>query len=360
MIRSRPSRIAPVERSLKILMAVVAPQLLSLVSAWSPSTYGSHVQIQVQHQQDQHHSYRNSYVTPYNTRKSLKAITRSKEVNLHNRIPKHYLHSKGVTLRLGNKNDDTTLASSAEAATTLEPEKILLPILGIVGAVAVGICIRFGYTLEDIITTVETFIQNPQDTISTSLESIKEMGPIGAVYFGLFYLIAETLAVPATPLALSAGYLFGFLQGFTIVLMAATAAACIGFFVGKTYLRTYVEEILKENPKFAKIDRAVGEKGFKLLVLVRLSPIFPFSISNYVYGASSIDFVSYFWGTLLGFIPSTLAYVYTGMVGKEVMFGEGSQPWYIYVAGFGVLLTLLKLVTDVATGIIDAIDDEEK
>jgi uncharacterized membrane protein YdjX (TVP38/TMEM64 family) len=104
----------------------------------------------------------------------------------------------------------------------------------------------------------------------------------------------------------------------------------------------------------------VGERGFKLLVLIRLSPIFPFSISNYIYGASSIDFPSYFWGTLLGFTPSTFAYVYTGMVGKEVMLGEDGQPWYVYLAGFSVLVTLLKLVTDVATGIIEAIEDENE
>ena len=207
---------------------------------------------------------------------------------------------------------------------------------------------------------ITSAVSHPQETIRLFIETLKEMGPIGIVYFGMFYLIAETLAVPATPLALSAGYLFGFGQGFTVVLAAATAAACIGFVVGKTFLRSYVETILQQNPKFAKIDRAVGQKGFKLLVLVRLSPIFPFSISNYIYGASSIDFVSYFWGTLLGFTPSTLAYVYTGMVGKEVMFGTADgQPWYVYAAGFTVLLTLLKLVTDVASGIIEAIDDDD-
>jgi uncharacterized membrane protein YdjX (TVP38/TMEM64 family) len=110
---------------------------------------------------------------------------------------------------------------------------------------------------------------------------------------------------------------------------------------------------LEENPKYAKLDKAIGEQGFKLLLLVRLSPIFPFALSNYVYGASSISYPAYFWGTLLGFIPGSIAYVYTGMV------GEGAQPWYMYAAGFGILLAFLKLLTDVASGIVGAIDDEE-
>ena len=260
-------------------------------------------------------------------------------------------------LSMKSSSDETvTTPASGGDVDVLDPEKFLIPFLGLIGTIVAGICIANGVTMNDITSAVS----HPQETIRLFIETLKEMGPIGIVYFGMFYLIAETLAVPATPLALSAGYLFGFGQGFTVVLAAATAAACIGFVVGKTFLRSYVETILQQNPKFAKIDRAVGQKGFKLLVLVRLSPIFPFSISNYIYGASSIDFVSYFWGTLLGFTPSTLAYVYTGMVGKEVMFGTADgQPWYVYAAGFTVLLTLLKLVTDVASGIIEAIDDDD-
>jgi len=149
-------------------------------------------------------------------------------------------------------------------------------------------------------------------------------------------------------------------NGAIVVLTAATIAASIAFVIGKTFLRTWVEGILEENPKFAKLDKAVGEQGFKLLVLIRLSPLFPFALSNYLYGASAISFPAYFWGTLLGFAPGTLAYVYTGMVGKELMLGDGSsQPWYIYAAGFVAFGTFMKLVSDVAGGIVEAIDDDD-
>ena len=108
-----------------------------------------------------------------------------------------------------------------------------------------------------------------------------------------------------------------------------------------------------------KLDKAIGKEGFKLLILIRLSPIFPFSVTNYLYGASSIDFGPYLLVTLIGFVPSTTAYVYTGMVGQALtMGGGGDQPWYVYASGFAVLSGLLKLVTDVASEIIDAVDDE--
>lgn len=215
--------------------------------------------------------------------------------------------------------------------------------------------------VADLASGAQNFLAHPQEALTGAVEGIRSMGPIGALYFGILYCVAEILAVPATPLTLSAGYLFGVGQGAAVVLLAATVAASVAFVIGKTLLRDKVEEMLLEQPKFAKIDKAIGREGFKLLLLVRLSPIFPFALSNYLYGASSIDFASYFWGTLLGFAPGTLAYVYTGMVGSALTDGSGAQePWYVYAGGFALLATFLKLISDVAGGIVEAIDEEDE
>jgi len=96
------------------------------------------------------------------------------------------------------------------------------------------------------------------------------------------------------------------------------------------------------------------------MLLLRLSPLFPFALSNYLYGATSIDFASFFWGTLCGFAPGTLAYVYTGVVGKALTIGgDGVQPWYVYVGGAALLGGLLKIIVDVASNIVREIEDEE-
>lgn len=239
-------------------------------------------------------------------------------------------------------------------------KQVLAVVAALVGAAGVGTAVQNQESLPEMLAVVQSFFANPQATLQGVLDTVQAMGPFGMVYFGILYTIAEVLAVPATPLTLSAGYLFGMTNGALVVLTSATIAASIAFVVGKTFLRTWVEGILEENPKFAKLDKAVGEQGFKLLVLIRLSPIFPFALSNYLYGASAISFPAYFWGTLIGFAPGTLAYVYTGMVGKELMLGDGSaQPWYIYAAGFVALGTFLKLVSDVAGGIVEAIEDDD-
>src|SRR6056300_1686152 len=102
-------------------------------------------------------------------------------------------------------------------------------------------------------------------------------------------------------LTASSGYLFGLLPGTATCLFSAAVAASLSFVIGRTLLRGYVERVLARSPKFQSIDRAIEKEGFKLMLLLRLSPLFPFALSNYLYGASSIKFLPYFLGTLFGF-----------------------------------------------------------
>jgi len=96
------------------------------------------------------------------------------------------------------------------------------------------------------------------------------------------------------------------------------------------------------------------------MLLVRISPIFPFALSNYLYGVTSIQFWPFIFGTLLGFAPGTLAYVYTGQVGKALMLNDGSSgPWYLYAVGLALLAGVLKFVSDFATRIIAEIEAED-
>jgi len=243
------------------------------------------------------------------------------------------------------------------AENTIDPSTLLYGAAALFSLTSVAIGHSLGLAPSDVIDFGQRLLASPQDTLQDVIQYVQSMGPLGPLYFGIIYLVAEILAVPATPLTLSAGYLFGLTKGTAVVLLAATIAASVGFFIGKTFLRTFVEGLLEEKPELAKIDRAIGTEGFRLLLLVRLSPIFPFALSNYVYGASSIDFTSYFFGTLLGFTPGTIAYVYTGMVGQALTLGEGAQPWYVYAGGFAILLGFLKLVSDVASDIVNAIED---
>jgi len=117
-----------------------------------------------------------------------------------------------------------------------------------------------------------------------------------------------------------------------------------------------------KSKRLKAIDKAVGEDGFKVILLLRLSPLFPFALSNYVYGASSVTFQSYFYATVLGFLPGTLGYVYTGEVGKRIVdngVGAGGimeQGMGVYAIGFVGILGFVKVVGDIATKVVKDID----
>ena len=145
-----------------------------------------------------------------------------------------------------------------------------------------------------------------------------------------------------------------------MVLGSASVAAAVSFLIGRTLLRSYVVEALESYPDFKKIDKAIGTEGFKLMLLLRLSPIFPFALSNYLYGATSVRFWPYFWGTMLGFTPGTIAYVYTGEIGKALTINSATaEPWYVYAGALALLAGFVKIVADVATGIIDNLEDDD-
>ena len=197
--------------------------------------------------------------------------------------------------------------------------------------------------------------------LEQAVHQIESYGPYGYFYFAAVYVVAEVLAVPALPLTASSGYLFGLVPGFVTVLVSATIAASISFFIGRTFLREWAQKIASTSPRWRAIDTAIGREGFKVILLLRMSPLLPFAISNYLYGLTSVDFGSYLAATFLGFAPGTLGIVYAGSAGKAIFSSENisSLPWYVYLAGGGLVLLLGSTIAQVASAALKQMEIEE-
>jgi len=174
------------------------------------------------------------------------------------------------------------------------------------------------------------------------IDLVDDWGPLGYLAYIGVYSILELLAVPAIPLTMTAGIIFGVAPGTAVVSVASTAAAAISFLIARYVARDRVYVWTSKNPKFAAIDRAIGKDGFRVVALLRLSPLLPLAASNYLYGLTSVDFVSYVFASWLGMLPGTIAYVAAGTYGKEFLLGAGEgaagsgqggfQPWQVAVA----------------------------
>ena len=143
------------------------------------------------------------------------------------------------------------------------------------------------------------------------------LGALGYVVYTLGYGVIGVV-FPASILTLGAGALFGVVGGTIVVVFGATIAATLAFLLARTVLRKRVEAMAAKNPKFRAVDRAITREGPKIVVLIRLSAVFPFLFVNYAFGLTGIRFVPYVVATFFGILPTTIAFVYLGAAGAAV------------------------------------------
>jgi len=151
-----------------------------------------------------------------------------------------------------------------------------------------------------------------KDWLIGALEWTDGLGVWGHVFVVAFYIVACVFLLPGSILTLGAGLLFGLVGGVITVSIGSTLGACAAFWIGRTVARNWIAGKVTANEKFAAIDQAVAHQGFKIVLLTRLSPVFPFNLLNYAFGLTRIAFWKYALGSWIGMIPGTVMYVYFG------------------------------------------------
>jgi uncharacterized membrane protein YdjX (TVP38/TMEM64 family) len=189
------------------------------------------------------------------------------------------------------------------------------------------------------------------------------LGVWGPVAFVAGYALATVAFVPGSLLTLAAGAIFGLGKGTALVLVAATLGASAAFLVSRHLARGFVERRLAGNERFAAIDRAIGTQGRKIVLLLRLSPVFPFNLLNYALGLTRVRFADYLVASV-GMLPGTLLYVYYGKVAGDVARLAGGAavqrgPAYYGVVALGLVATVVvtTLVTRTARRALQEVTD---
>ena len=160
----------------------------------------------------------------------------------------------------------------------------------------------------------------------------------------IVYAAAAVLFVPGSLLTIGAGFVFGLLWGTVAVSAGSTLGAALAFLVSRHLARNRISAMAQKNKKFAAIDRAIGKEGWKIILLLRLSPLIPFNLSNYLYGLTAIPFRPYLLASWLGMLPGTVLYVYLGVAGKaglEAAAGGGHNWLRLTFLGAGLATTIV-------------------
>ena len=201
---------------------------------------------------------------------------------------------------------------------------------------------------------------NPQQLLRNALQWVDNLGVIAPIAFILIYIIATVAFLPGSILTLGAGVVFGIFEGSIYVFIGATIGATLAFLVGRYLARGWISQKIAGNPKFSAIDRAVGNEGLKIVLLTRLSPIFPFNLLNYGLGVTGVSLKDYVLGSV-GMIPGTIMYVYIGsLAGSIATIGGETQPdanpvaqWAIRIIGFIATVAVTLYVTKIARKALD-------
>lgn len=228
------------------------------------------------------------------------------------------------------------------------PQKVVLGLLlVIVGGAAASLYLVKGFSLRD-----------AADYVTRMVDAY---GPWGPVIFIAAFVVATLLLIPATGLTLAAGFLFGSVAGTALVTLAATVGAAAAFLVSRYLAKDYIKGKLQSYPRLKAIEEQVSAEGIKIVLLLRLAPLVPFTILNYALGVTDVSFLSYTVATALGKLLGVFSQVYIGSTGRSVEAATqatGSSNVSLALSVVGVVSSVLvtKVIADKASAVLKEYD----
>jgi uncharacterized membrane protein YdjX (TVP38/TMEM64 family) len=178
-----------------------------------------------------------------------------------------------------------------------------------------------------------------QVLLKQALDAIARLGVWAPLLFVLFYVACCLFFIPSSLLTLGGGAIFGLVQGSIYVSLGATLGATAAFLLGRYAAREWVSRKMSGRPGFAAIDRAVAADGWRIVLLVRLCPIFPFVLINYAFGLTSVSLRHYVLATWIGIMPASLLLVYFGSLANPDEARAGPLGWaFRFLVAFAAIL----------------------
>lgn len=174
-------------------------------------------------------------------------------------------------------------------------------------------------------------------------QEISNYGLLAPGIFIILYIVATVFFLPGIPLTLLSGLLFGPILGTLYVSIASTCGATFAFLIGRYIGRDYIVEKFKNQALFHKIDQGVKVNGWKMVVITRLVPLFPFNAQNYVYGLTDVSLLTYVFFSWLCMLPGTFAYVF--LAGSIISGDNSGLTRLLYVSLAIALILILSVIS---------------
>ena len=191
-----------------------------------------------------------------------------------------------------------------------------------------------------------------RDWLASAVAWTREAGPLGIAAYFAVAVVAAALLVPKVLLVFGAGFAFGAAGGLAVGLGASVTAATLSFAIGRTVGRSWIQQRVAGDARWGLVDEAVGRDGFGLVLLMRLSPLFPYGLVNYALGLTRVRARDFVVASALGMVPLNALYAWMGSMAPTVAQAlEGRSDWGAWdwatgaaglVATLGVVFLLMR------------------
>lgn len=178
-----------------------------------------------------------------------------------------------------------------------------------------------------------------REALATILPSF---GPWSAFLFVLLYAVAMVIGIPTIIFTVVSGGVFGLWAGTIHSVFGATLGAWGACWLSRYLLRPWAERRFSQNPTLQKFQRGIERRALFFVIAVRLSPVTPFNVENYLFGLTAIRWRPYLLGTVIGIVPGTIAYSWVGATGADALQGESAVSFVVAV-GFLMVLSILPM-----------------
>ena len=163
---------------------------------------------------------------------------------------------------------------------------------------------------------------------------LEELGFWAPLVYVLLFVVSPIFLLPASPLSLLGGAVFGPLVGSILTLVGATIGASLAFLVARYAAGEPVRKRL--GGRLEQVVRGVEDEGWRFVALMRLVPLVPFNLLNYAFGLTRIRFSHYLLATGIAIIPGVVAYTWLGHAGRGALAGDAGA-----IKGVMIALALL-------------------
>lgn len=173
-------------------------------------------------------------------------------------------------------------------------------------------------------------------------EWVRGFGVLAPVVFMGIKILATVAFLPGLPIGLLGGAIFGAFWGTLWNVIGGTIGATLAFLIGRYAARDVVASLMRKNENLKKLDEGIETHGWRMLMITRLVPLFPFNAQNYAYGLTRVKFATYVVFTAIFIIPGAAAFSFAG--GSLAAAEDNLTTTFLYLSVAAVLFVIISLI----------------